>query len=187
MTRTGRSGPLLPGLPLLLVAALVVALAPVTQAQQFVTTGRDTLRGLPGVEVVIEPFDADLARGGLSVAAIHQAVVDQLQAARVPVFTSQRRNPSPAQPYLYVAVTGLSFDAGAAWAVALQVEVRQTVRSTVTESRIVDAVTWDQHTVIVLPTRELPNLKGEIVPLVAAFVADWTSTHPPASRAAPPR
>ena len=80
---------------------------------------------------------------------------------------------SDLQPYLYVAVTGLSFDGGKAWAVALRVELRQSVKSAVTESRIVDAVTWDQHTVLVLPARQLPDLRAEIASLVATFVDDW--------------
>lgn len=186
MARPGGSAWRLPGLPMLVVA-VAVGSVPTATAQQFVTTGRDTLRGLPGVEVVVEPFAPELDRDGLTVEAVRRAVDGQLRAAGVPIFASQRSNTSPAQPYLYIAVTGLRFDGGAAWALALQVEVRQSVRSAVTESRIVDAVTWDQHTVLVVPTRQLPSVREEITTLVTSFVDDWHATHTAASPVSPSR
>jgi hypothetical protein len=155
------------------------------QAQQFVATGRDTLRALPGVEVVVEPFAADLERGGLTASAVRTAVERQLRTAGIPLYPSQRSNPSAAQPYLYVAVTGLLFDAGKAWAVGVQVELRQSVKSAVTESRIVDAVTWDQRTVLVVPTSQLPELGAEVATLVTTFIDDWHAVHPAAPVAAP--
>ena len=130
-----------------------------------------------GVEVVVEPFAADLERGGLTASAVRTAVERQLRTAGIPLYPSQRSNPSAAQPYLYVAVTGLSFDEGKAWAVALRVELRQSVKSAVTESRIVDAVTWDQHSLLVLPAQQVPDLRTEIASLVTTFVDDWRAVH----------
>ena len=54
--------------------AVLVGVAPDASAQMFVATGRDTLRGLPGVEVAVEPLDRDLERDGLTPAAIHSDV-----------------------------------------------------------------------------------------------------------------
>jgi uncharacterized lipoprotein YmbA len=50
----------------LVVVALTMlaACASAPSAQMFVTTGRDTLRSLPGVEVVVDPVQSELERAG---------------------------------------------------------------------------------------------------------------------------
>jgi hypothetical protein len=143
----------------------------------FVATGRDALRGLPGVEVQVEAIQPEIARRGLSGSAIGSAVIRRLRDRRIPVYGSQRENPSPAKAYLYVHVNALELPGETAYAVALQLQVRQTVRSEASESHIVDAVTWDAHDLFRVPAERVESLQLEIQRFVDRFIDDWTAVH----------
>lgn len=146
-------------------------------AQQFVSTGRDALRGLTGVEVVVESLPPEVERAGLSGTTMRTEVERQLLDGHITVYASQRSNPSPAQPYLYVHTNALSFDQGNLYAIAIQVQLRQTLQSLVTGSRIVDAMTWDSHDVLVVPTSHVGDVRAEVRAHVDRFIEDWTAVH----------
>jgi hypothetical protein len=160
------------------VALLVVVFVTTgAHAQQFVPTGRDTLRGLPGVEVVVEPLAPELAKDGLTEAAVRANVERALRSSSILVYSSQSENPSPAKPYLYVQLTGL-FVERQGYALAVQVHLRQTLRSLVTSSNIVNAITWDQQTVLFMPAgTSMQSVHSEVQMLVDQFVQDWRRVH----------
>jgi hypothetical protein len=160
------------------VALLILASAAhEASAQMFVTTGRDTLRSLPGVEVVVESLPPELERAGLKAIDLRTDVDRRLRAKKVPIFGSQGANPSAAKAYLYVHLNALAIPGGDLYAIAIQVQVRQTVRSLVTSSNIVDAVTWDSHTVVGASAKELASVRDEIGEHVDRFIGDWAAVH----------
>jgi len=157
-----------------LVLAFAVSEA---RAQQFIQTGKDTLRGLPGVEVLVEPIDPQLERQGLTASAIHANVERYLRARSIPVYANQVQNASEAKPYLYVQVSGLSLPSRG-YALAVEVQVRQTLRSLVTGSAIVNAMSWDQQMVmIVQPADGMQGVHAQVQTLVDQFVQDWRAVH----------
>lgn len=156
---------------------VVAALVSVATAQMFVTTGRDTLRSLPGVELIIEPLQPELEDAGLSTAAVKADVQQQLRAGRVLVFASQGENSSPAKPYLYIHLNAIETPGHDLLAIAIQVHVRQTVRSPVTSSNIVNAMTWDSHGVVLVPAKELRSVRAAVAEHVDRFVRDWVAVH----------
>lgn len=162
------------------VGMLVVlaSLATPLHAQLFVATGRDTLRRLPGIEVAVEPLQPELERILANGRPLGDDVTMRLRAAGVTVYPSQRENAGPSKAYLYVHVNAASAPDGRVWALAVQVQLRQTMASTVTESKVVDAMTWDAHEVVAVP----PILAGSTVrqtvdALVERFIEDWTAVH----------
>lgn len=167
------------GVRAVLFTTVVLALAPPNaRGQLFVATGRDTLRGLPGVEVIVEPLQPELEQGGFTTALVAASVTQQLKAAGITIYASQRENPSKSQPYLYVHVNGVADEPGRGYAVAIQVHLRQTMASLTTESRVVNAMSWDAHSVAVVPVVLLKeDVSDEIDSLVARFIADWRAVH----------
>jgi hypothetical protein len=157
---------------------LVTGIATSAWAQMFITTGRDTLRRLPGVEVEVEGFDPDLERAGLLRATIQADVVQRIRAAGITVYATQGENPSEAKPYLYVDVTGVRLGGQNVYAIAVQVQVRQTLRSPVTSSNIVDAMTWDARTVLAVPGNNLASVRTIVQEYVDHFIEDWRTVHP---------
>ena len=162
---------------IIIAAALLAAAPPPGFAQTFVTTGRDTLRGLPGVEVAIENLEADVTADGLTIPAIQSDVVGRLQRAGVPVYSSQVANPSPAKAYVYVRVNNLKLPAAGVYAMSVDVQIRQTVRSLVSTSNIVDAVTWDHADVVVVPVARAADVRMVINEFVDDFIQDWKAVH----------
>lgn len=160
------------------VVALLMLLLPAVgaSAQLFVSTGRDTLRGLPGVEVAVEAMPPELSQAELTTAALHTAVEQRLRAGGITVYATQAANPSDAKAFVYVHLNALPLP-GQLVAVAIQVHLRQTVRSTVTSSNIVNAMTWDQHTVAAARAADGAQLRDLILEMIDHFVADWRAVH----------
>lgn len=157
--------------------ALLVGTATGAAAQTFTPTGRETLRGLPGVEVLVEDLERDVERDGLTRRMIVSDVEERLRTGGVAVYTSQRANPSDAKAYLYVLVNSVKVPRQAQYAIDIQVHLRQTLRSLVTPSNIVNAMTWDQTDVMVVGTADLSRVRETIRRYVDQFVRDWTSVH----------
>jgi len=147
------------------------------RAQQFIQTGRDTLRGLPGVEVIVEPIAPQLESQGLMASAVHANVEQYLRARSITVYANETENASAAKPYLYVQVSGLSLPSRG-YALAVAVQVRQTLRSLVTGSAIVNAMSWDQQMVMVVqPGGGMKDVHAQVQALVDQFVQDWRAAH----------
>jgi hypothetical protein len=146
------------------------------RAQMFVPNGKDTLRTLQGVEVLVEPFEPELERSGISERTIAADVTAQLRAGGITVYPNQVQNPSPAKPYVYVQVSGFALERQG-YVIALQTHLRQSVRSLATESTIVNAMTWDRAIVFLAPTAgAAAAVRQEVQRLVAEFVKDWAAT-----------
>lgn len=160
----------------IVVALALVSWTATPSAQTFVPTGRDTLRGLPGVEVVIEHVPPELERLGISTAGLRADLEQRLRRGGVAIYGSQAENPSDAKPYVYVHLNPLELPGGVL-AVAVQVHLRQTLRSEVTGSDIVNAMTWDAHTVVAMPNTEAGLLTGTVQEIVDGFIADWRAVH----------
>lgn len=168
--------------PRAIVATLVLASLVLTTlfpgqvgAQLFIAAGRDTLRQLPGVEVVVE-VAAGLRHPELEGAALRRAVEDRLRAGGITIYPGQAANPSTAKAYVYVRLTDLPLP-GALQAVALRLDLRQTVRSTVTESSIVDATTWETHALAAAGPKEGAALRELVLEMAGRFVDDWRAVH----------
>ena len=144
--------------------------------QRFVPTGGHTLRSLPGVEVIVETIPAVLQQAGLTPASVGRDLARSLQAGGVVVFPSQAANPGAAKAYLDVRVTLLALRDGS-YAVAVQMHLRQTVASLVTESSIVNAATWEAGSLVNVTASDLRLVRGEIQAMTDEFLADWKAAH----------
>jgi hypothetical protein len=163
-------------IPIGLVCLIALLCAADARAQLFVPSGKDTLRALPGVEVLVEALEPGLASTGMNARTIAADVTEQLRASRIAVYPTQEQNPSPAKAYLYVQVSGFPLQRQG-YVIAVQTHLRQSVRSLVTESTIVNAMTWDRAIVFFAPAASpAAAVQREIQRLVEQFVRDWTAT-----------
>ena len=67
---------------------------------------RESLRGLPGVQVLIEDIRPNAQADGLSQEAIRTAVELILRSSGIRVLTQSERSEMPSKPYLYVHEIG---------------------------------------------------------------------------------
>lgn len=145
-------------------------------AQLFIATGRDTLRGLPGVEVLVEDVPPELPQSELTLTAVRAAVEQRLRDAGIPVYPTQAANASAAKAYVYVHLTAVPLP-GRSHAVSIELHLRQTVQSIATGSNIVNAMTWEHHTLAIATDAEGKALRDLILEMVDDFVADWRAVH----------
>jgi Putative peptidoglycan binding domain len=68
---------------------------------------RATLRGLPGIEVVIEQLTSEVEQAGLTVQQLRTDVELRLRQAGIPLLSKEERFRVPGAPYLYVRVTAM--------------------------------------------------------------------------------
>ena len=166
------------GIALLLVVIQVAD----ARGQQFTPTGRGTLRGLPGVEVIVEELEPELEAGGLTGASLKSEIETRLRARGITVYASQAENPSPAKPYLYLDLNALPLEHGEI-AIAVQLHVRQTLQSPATQANIVNAMTWDLLSLIAVKAGRMPEARTVVQTLVEQFIEDWVSVHDPPATA----
>jgi hypothetical protein len=55
--------------------------------------------------------------------------------------------------------------------------IRQTVASLVTESKIVNAATWQNGRLVNVTAADLPRVRDEIRGMAEEFLADWKAAH----------
>jgi hypothetical protein len=161
----------------LLTTLFLAASVAGVSGQMFVPTGAGTLRGLPGVEIIVERLQPELEMDGLTTALVRSDVENRLAKGGITIYPSQTANASAAKPYLYVSLTALRLPDTGGYVLGLQLQLRQTVRSVVTESNIVDAMTWNAHNVYAVPAAELPAVRAEILAFADQFISDWKRVH----------
>ena len=86
---------------------LLVWLVSETSLAQTLEQQRETLRGLTGVAVVVEPLNAEAEQDGLQQGRLQATVEKQLRAAGIPVLSKETWSLTPGGPYLYVNVAAL--------------------------------------------------------------------------------
>lgn len=102
---------------------------------------RESLRGLQGVEVVVEDIRPDAQGDGLSQEAIRAAVELILRSNGIRVLTQSERLKMPAAPYLYVHVATDKHSSGE-YSFTVSVELHQTVSLVHRPQHIMPAPTW---------------------------------------------
>jgi hypothetical protein len=129
------------------------------------------------VEVIVESVPPDLDRAGLTAPSIKAGLVRSLEASGVTVYASQAGNPSPAKAYLEVRITAVVLPRQTGYAAAVQMQLRQTLASLVTESKVVNAVSWDAGVLVNVTVSDVPRLRTELQALLEEFVKDWRAVH----------
>jgi hypothetical protein len=140
---------------------------------------RESLRGLQGVEVVIEDIKSDAQADGLSQEALRAAVELIIRSRGIRVLTPSERSEMPSKPYLYVHV-GTDKNSSGQYAFNARVELHQAVSLVHRPQHIVLAPTWstpDKFRTVGQQTMRMWIINS-IEPLVREFVDDFRAVNP---------
>lgn len=88
---------------------------------------RATLRGLSGVEIIIEDLGEEATRVGLSKSQLQTDVEDKLRQAGIPVLTRKEALEQPGRPGLYVRLQLIPVQALEVYLLSIEVAVVQQV------------------------------------------------------------
>jgi hypothetical protein len=136
-----------------------------------------TLRGLRGVEVVLETLPSEVEQAGLTSTTIRTDVELKLRLAGITVLSKEERLEQPGFPYLYISVNVvLSQHYPKLAYYALDCELHQYVTLTRDTSISTDASTWDKH--LLGGTTTLQNIRDNLKDLVDKFINAYLSVNP---------
>ena len=138
---------------------------------------RESLRGLQGVEVVIEDIKSDAQMDGLSQEAIRAAVELILRSNRIEVLTRSESLKTPAAPYLYVRVS-TSNHSSDLYAYAVTVEFMQKVSLVHRPQQMMSATTWEKGSVGTTGLSNMRQVINSVESRVKEFVNDFLAVNP---------
>jgi hypothetical protein len=102
---------------------------------------RKSLVGLQGVYVLVEPFESEVTRQGLTTAAVQTDAELRLRKAGIRVLTREEHFKTPGTPYLYL--NAIISTGSTMWGISQTVELNQDVMLGRDPRITVTAVTWD--------------------------------------------
>ncbi|MDE2125723.1 MAG: hypothetical protein KGJ62_03960 [Armatimonadetes bacterium] len=139
----------------------------------------ETLRGLPGLRVVIEGLQPDIVKDGLNQKSIRRAVLAELERAHIPVLKpTQAHQFKPAPPLLYIAISSVRSAVQPVYAASVDVAVTQPAKLDYQPgATVLDAVTWRQRAVEIVGAAQVKTLTQLVTMLVAKLAADWGRAH----------
>ena len=140
---------------------------------------RESLRGLQGVEVVIEDIKSDAQVDGLSQEAIRAAVELILRSSGIRVLTQSERSETSSKPYLYVHV-GTDKTSSGQYSFNSRVELHQAVSLVHRPQQIMLAPTWFPPGKFRTVGQQNMRLWiiNSIEPLVREFANDFLAVNP---------
>jgi len=138
---------------------------------------RATLRGVEGVEVVVENLKPEVERAGLTRQQLQTDVELQLRQAGIPLVTSAERVHVPGQPFVAVAVHVVPRADGLLAAYAITVEVYQGA-SLETAAVKATVSTWSVGKTGSIGLPLLDTLRDSVKDAVEHFIDAYLSVNP---------
>ena len=139
---------------------------------------RESLRGLNGVEVRVEPLDSQIEQRGLSEGKIEQDIRQRLQKAGVKVLTERERLATPAAVLLIVRVE-TTHDRIGRFFYSTDLLCAQRVKLATPGAPEVSAVIWKRLGVIsTVADDNVKHLADQVLRKVDQFIKDYLAVNP---------
>lgn len=139
---------------------------------------RETLRGLQGVEVLVEGLDPDVEKLGLTREALKADTELQLRQYGIKVLSREEWLTAPGMPYLYIVCNAQLIEGTGLVAYNVQVELSQQVLLVRDPAIECTAVTWRRSSVGSVGRGNLRQVRDGIKDDVAEFINDYLAVNP---------
>ena len=161
----------------LIVALIVLSHLDTNAARAGRVEDRESLRRLPGVEVIVETFLAEEEAAGFSRDAIRTNVELVLQANGVRILSGAERLQTSSAPFLYVKVNPLKHSNAETYCLAIEVELHQAVSLTNRPEQRMSARTWNRVQVAMIGEQITGRVTEVVEPLVKQFANDFLTVN----------
>jgi hypothetical protein len=138
---------------------------------------RESLRGLPGVQVVIENIRRDAQADGLLEDSVRTAVELILRSSGIPILTHSERSKTLSAPFLYVEISTNKNKAGL-YAIATRISLEQRVLLAGSTEHTMFAATWKDYGVGTSGPSNISKTTDHVESAVKAFANDFLSVNP---------
>lgn len=143
---------------------------------------RESLRGLVGVEVLVEPFAIEIEELGLHTPRLYHEIKQRLQKAGISVLTERERLATPAAAMLSVRVDALHDRIGR-YFYSTELFLSQRVRLEGNEVSELFAATWRKPGAIgVVADDNIKHLEKQMIHKVDEFIKDYLVANPDKSK-----
>jgi hypothetical protein len=158
--------------------ALICLQISLSEAQAASREERESLRGLQGVQVVIEDIEEDLRAQGLSKDKIRTAVERVMRSSGIPLLRNEDQDTTTSRAWFHVQVGTLK-DLSGRYAYMIRVFLRQKAFLEYGPSHSINATTWESP--IVIGTIRGSNLQQLVVTAeekTKEFATDFLAQNP---------
>lgn len=134
---------------------------------------RATLKGLPGVFVLVEQMDPDAERDGLAQSTLTKDVEQRLRETGIRVLTRPELLATPGKPYLYLRVYAVraTGETAGVYAYSISLELKQEVRLTRASPVRSLAATWRAtEEVGTVQAARLSSVRDKVRDMVDQFI-----------------
>ena len=160
----------------LIVAFIVLSHLDMSSAQAGRAEDRESLRRLPGVEVIVESFLSEEETAGFSRDAIRTGVELVLQSNGVRILSGAERLQTPSAPFLYVKVNPFKHST-ADYCVAIEVELHQAVSLMNRPEQRMSARTWNRVQVAIIGEQLTGRATELVEPVIKQFANDFLTVN----------
>lgn len=138
---------------------------------------RESLRRLPGVEVIVETFLSEEEAAGFSRDAIRTGVELVLQSNGVRILSGSERLETSSTPFLYVKVNPLKHSSADTYCLAIEVELHQAVSLMNRPEQRMSARTWNRVQIALIGEQITGRVNELVEPLIKQFANDFLTVN----------
>lgn len=160
----------------LIVALIILSHLDTSTARAGRIEDRESLRRLPGVEVVVETFLSEEEAAGFSRDAIRTGVELVLQSNGVRILSGSERLQTSSAPFLYVKVNPFKHSS-ADYCLAIEVELHQVVSLMNRPEQRMSARTWNRVQVGIIGEQITGRVNELVEPLIKQFANDFLTVN----------
>ena len=161
----------------LIVALIVLSHLDSDAARAGRAEDRESLRRLPGVEVIVETFLQEEEAAGFSRDAIRTGVEEVLQSNGVKILSGSERLQTTSAPFLYVKVNPFKHDSAEIYCLAIEVELHQAVSLMNRPDQRMSARTWNRVQVAIVGEQITGRVTELVEPLIKQFANDFLTVN----------
>ncbi len=137
---------------------------------------RETLRGLPGVMVVVEDLKEDAQADGLTAADLQNHTEFKLAEAGIPVLPLEEWRSASGRPWLYVSVNTLRHIAG--YFFSVDVQLKQEVSLPRQPSIVTSSSTWELGSIgFVMANKLSAKVRDSVETHLEGFISDFRAAN----------
>ena len=179
MKRLARTGLRLLSLLLILGAVIIVLASNSSLAEQPIEAPeRESLKGLIGMEVLVEPLNIEIEQLGLQTDTLQRDIKQRLEKAGLKVLTERERRASPTGAMLVIRVDALHDRIGR-YFYSIDLFLTQRVRLEGRAASQLPAVTWMKFGPIgIVADDNVKHIEAQVLQKADQFIKDYLAVNP---------
>ena len=153
----------------------------------FVTETHEILAGLQGVGVIVEAFQPEAKKYGLTEQAFRKLTESRLRQYGIRILTGQQHLQTPGRSYLHVGITPVILEEIDFVAVSITIRLNELIALWRNPTTVVMATTWDTGQVMLVEKDKLDVIKETTRNLIDEFINAYLAANPDSVSAGIPK